>query len=168
MAIWNCEFCNAYVTDFEVHYCRNFGNQHHQSSATLPRSSSDNLVQDVDSRSALPMNYDAGWPAMGQINSSPQQSVLPNIHQRTSCEETATAEIPSPYGNANQNQYDPETSDFLFPNMAHDQGNPFKSTPLTVADQHNPMHVAEPIFFTWVSTGIRSEKYTNGSNSSMS
>ncbi|GIY74738.1 hypothetical protein CEXT_705171 [Caerostris extrusa] len=144
MAIWNCEFCNAYVTDFEVHYCRNFGNQQRQSSATLPRSSSVNLVPDIDSRSALPMNYDAGLPAIGQINSSTQQSVLPNIHQRTSCEDTATAEIPSPYGNANQNQYNPETSDFLLPNMAHVQENQSKSTPLTVADQHNPMHVAEP------------------------
>ncbi|GIY76648.1 hypothetical protein CDAR_467961 [Caerostris darwini] len=104
MAIWNCEFCNAYVTDFEVHYCKNFGNQQRQSSATLPRSSSANLVQDIDSRLSLLMNYDAGWSAMGQINSSPQQSFLPNIHQRTSCEETATAEIPSPYGNANRNQ----------------------------------------------------------------
>ncbi|GIY79098.1 hypothetical protein CDAR_582521 [Caerostris darwini] len=92
------------------------------------------------------MNCDAGWPAMGQINSSAQQSVLPNIHQRISCEETATAEIPSPYGNANQNRYNPETSDFLFPNMAHVQENPSKSTALTAAGQHNPMPVAEPCF----------------------
>ncbi|GIY26559.1 hypothetical protein CEXT_185021 [Caerostris extrusa] len=144
MTIWNCEFCNAYVTDFEVHYCRNFGNQHRQSSETPPRSSSDNLVADIDSRSALPMSYDAGWPAMGQINSSTQQSVLPNIHQRTSWEVTATAEIPSPYGNANHSQYNSDISDFMFPNMAHGQENPSKSTPFTVADQHNLMPVSEP------------------------
>ncbi|GIY30297.1 hypothetical protein CDAR_584011 [Caerostris darwini] len=83
MAIWNCEFCNAYVTDFEVHYCRNFGNKQHQSSATLPQASSANRVQDVDSISAVPMNYGAEGPATGQINSSAQQSVLPSIYQRT-------------------------------------------------------------------------------------
>ncbi|GIY05197.1 hypothetical protein CEXT_672271 [Caerostris extrusa] len=144
MAIWNCELCNAYVTDFEVHYCRSFGDQHRQSSATLPRSSSANLVQDIDSRLALPMNYDEGRSVMGQINSSAQQSVLSNIHLRTTCEETATAEIPSQFGNANQNQYNPEISDSLFPNMAHGEETPSKTTPLTEADQLNPMHVAEP------------------------
>ncbi|GIY20905.1 hypothetical protein CEXT_773961 [Caerostris extrusa] len=144
MAIWNCEFCNAYVTDFEVHYCRNFGNQYRQSSATLPRSRSANLVQDMDSRLALPSNYDEGRSVMGQINSSAQQSVLSNIHLRTTCEETATAEIPSQYGNENQNQYNPEISDSLFPNMAHGEETPSKTTPMTEADQHNPMHVAEP------------------------
>ncbi|GIY01606.1 hypothetical protein CEXT_799781 [Caerostris extrusa] len=146
MAIWNCEFCNAYVTDFEVHYCRNFGNQQRQSSATIPRSTSADLVQNIDSRSVLPMKYDAEPPVTGQINSSAQQSVLPSIHQRKGCEDAATAEIPSPYGNANQKQYHPETSDFLFPNMAHGEEKPSKSTPLTVADQNNPMHVAEPCF----------------------
>ncbi|GIY85791.1 hypothetical protein CEXT_798411 [Caerostris extrusa] len=144
MAIWNCEFCNAYVTDFEVHYCRSFGDQHRQSSATLPRSSSVNLVPDIDSRLALPRNYDEGRSVMGQINSSAQQSVLSNIHLRTTCEETATAEIPSQFGNANQNQYNPEISDSLFPNMAHGEETPSKTTPLTEADQLNPMHVAEP------------------------
>ncbi|GIY79087.1 hypothetical protein CDAR_191371 [Caerostris darwini] len=144
MAIWNCEFCNAYVTDFEVHYCRNFGNQQRQSSATLPRSSSANLVQDIDSRSALAMNCDEGRSVMGQINYSAQQSVLSDIHLRTSCEETATAEIPSQYRNANQNQYNPDISDYLFPNMAHGEETPSKTTPLTDADQHNPVHVAEP------------------------
>ncbi|GIY26553.1 hypothetical protein CEXT_184991 [Caerostris extrusa] len=144
MAIWNCEFCNAYVTDFEVHYCRNFGNQHRQSSATLPRSSFANLVQDVDSRLALPMNYEEWRSVMGQINSSGQQSVLPNIHLRTTCEETATAEIPSPYGNENQNQYNPEISDSVFPNMAQGQENQSESTPSPIADQLNPMPVAEP------------------------
>ncbi|GIY78461.1 hypothetical protein CEXT_570221 [Caerostris extrusa] len=140
MVIWNCEFCNAYIANFEVHYCRNFGNQHRQSSATLPQS----MVHNIDSRLAQPIINDAWSPDMSQINSSTPQSVLPNVHERTSCEETATAEIPSPYGKVSQSQYDPETSDFLFPNMAHGQENPSKSTPLTVADQHNPIHVAEP------------------------
>ncbi|GIY34793.1 hypothetical protein CDAR_46821 [Caerostris darwini] len=59
MEVWNCEFCKAYVTNFEVHYCSNFGNQQRQSSSSHPGSNSSNLVQDNDSRSALPMNYDA-------------------------------------------------------------------------------------------------------------
>ncbi|GIY86291.1 hypothetical protein CDAR_455261 [Caerostris darwini] len=89
MEVLNCEFCKAYVTNFEVHYCSNFGNQHRHSSASLPGSSSSNLVQDnIDSRPALPTNYDA---AMGQMNSSMQQSVLPNILRRTDYEATATA-----------------------------------------------------------------------------
>ncbi|GIY48275.1 hypothetical protein CDAR_92641 [Caerostris darwini] len=144
MEIWNCEFCNAYVTNIEVHYCRHFGNQHHQSSATLPRSSSANWVQDVDSRSTLPMNYEAPWPTTSQINSSTQQSGLPNTHQSTYCEATASAEIPFPYGIANQNQYNPKISDYLFPNIPHGEEYQYKSTPLPVADQHNPMTVAEP------------------------
>ncbi|GIY98907.1 hypothetical protein CEXT_228461 [Caerostris extrusa] len=87
MEIWNCEFCNCPVTNIEVHYCRNFGNQHRQSSATLSRSSSANWVQDVDSRSALPLTYGSGWPAVNQFNSSMHQSVLPAMHQQTYCEE---------------------------------------------------------------------------------
>ncbi|GIY67224.1 hypothetical protein CEXT_49581 [Caerostris extrusa] len=47
-----CEFCNAYIANFEVHSCRKFGNQQHQSSATLPRSSSDIKAQDIDSVSS--------------------------------------------------------------------------------------------------------------------
>ncbi|GIY47089.1 hypothetical protein CDAR_455341 [Caerostris darwini] len=127
MEIWNCEFCKAYVTNFEVHYCRNFGNQHHQSSATLPLSSSANWVQDIDSRSALPMNYDAGWPAMGQINSSTQQSFLPVMHQQTYCEEMSAAEMVSEYGVTYQNPYNPETSDILFPGRPPIEENESKS-----------------------------------------
>ncbi|GIY76233.1 hypothetical protein CDAR_430261 [Caerostris darwini] len=140
MAIWICEFCNAYVSDFEVHYCRNFGNQHRQSSATLPRPSSANRVQDVDSISAVPMNYGAE----GQINSSTQQSVLPNIYQRTDCEATETAEIQSSYGIENQSQHNPETSDFMFLYMPQVQENQSESTPSPIADRHNPIPVAEP------------------------
>ncbi|GIY30290.1 hypothetical protein CDAR_583961 [Caerostris darwini] len=103
------------VLDFEVHYCKNFTNQHRQSSATLPRSSSDNLVEDIDSRSTLPMNYGAGWPAMGQINSSTQHSFLPVMHQQTYCEGMSAAEMVSQYGVTDQNPYTNETSDFLFP-----------------------------------------------------
>ncbi|GIY47106.1 hypothetical protein CDAR_455461 [Caerostris darwini] len=129
---------------FEVHYCRNFGNQYRQSSATLPRSSSANKVQDVDSISAVPMNYGAEGPATGQINSSTQQSVLPSIYQRTDCEATETAEIQSSYGIENQSQYNPGISDFMFLYMPHDQENQSELTPSPIADQYNPMPVAEP------------------------
>ncbi|GIX83529.1 hypothetical protein CDAR_217311 [Caerostris darwini] len=144
MEIWNCEFCNTSVTNFEVHYCRNFGNQHRQSFATLPRSSSANWVQDTESRTALPMNYEARWPDMSQFNSSIQQSVLPNMHLRTDWEAAATAEISSSYGIAKYNQYNLEISDFLLPNMPHGPENQYNSTTLPNADQLNPMPVAEP------------------------
>ncbi|GIZ04310.1 hypothetical protein CEXT_319981 [Caerostris extrusa] len=99
----------------KFHYCIKFGNQHHQSSATLPRSSSSNWVPDVDSRSALLMNYHAEDPATNQINSSMQQSFLHGMDQQTYCEEMSTAEMVSQYGITDQNPYNPETSDFLFP-----------------------------------------------------
>ncbi|GIY97183.1 hypothetical protein CEXT_196051 [Caerostris extrusa] len=41
MEIRKCEFCKAYITNFEVHNCVRFGNQHRRTSATLPQRSSD-------------------------------------------------------------------------------------------------------------------------------
>ncbi|GIY33180.1 hypothetical protein CDAR_244611 [Caerostris darwini] len=40
MEIAKCEFCKAHVTNFEVHNCVEFGNQHRQSSTTLYQCSS--------------------------------------------------------------------------------------------------------------------------------
>ncbi|GIY59617.1 hypothetical protein CEXT_152991 [Caerostris extrusa] len=100
--------------------------------------------KDIDSRSALPLTYDAGRPATGRINSSAEQSVFPNIHQRSDCEATETAEIQSSNGIENQSQYNPEISDFMFLYMPQDQENQSESTPSPIADQHNPMPVAEP------------------------
>ncbi|GIY48279.1 hypothetical protein CDAR_92661 [Caerostris darwini] len=97
MDVWKCEFCNAYVANFELHYCMNFGNQHRQSSATLPHSSSGNRVQDIDVRTQ-PMHYEERRSSMNQTYSSWQQSILPNMHQRTDCEAAPATEIPSPYG----------------------------------------------------------------------
>ncbi|GIZ04516.1 hypothetical protein CEXT_267661 [Caerostris extrusa] len=94
MEFWNCEYCNAYVTNFEVHYCRNFENQH----TVRVRQPFLNLVLLTGFKMLIQdqhRHYDSGWPAMSEINSSTQQNVLPNIHQATSCEETAAAEIPS-------------------------------------------------------------------------
>ncbi|GIY74737.1 hypothetical protein CEXT_705161 [Caerostris extrusa] len=61
------------------------------------------------------MNYGAERPAMNQINSSMQQSFLPVMHQQTYCQEMSAAEMVSQYGVTDQNPYNPETSDFLFP-----------------------------------------------------
>ncbi|GIX75255.1 hypothetical protein CEXT_400831 [Caerostris extrusa] len=127
MGIRNCEFCKAYVADFEVHYCRSFGNQHRQSSATLPRSSSGDGAQDIDLRAQ--QTRDEEWsPTMNQTHSSWQYGILPNMHQRTGREETAAAEVPSPYGIKKQNKYNPATSDFLLPDWPHDQENQSRST----------------------------------------
>ncbi|GIY14483.1 hypothetical protein CDAR_514081 [Caerostris darwini] len=46
------------------------------------------------------------------------------MHQRSYCEKTAAAEIPSP----NQNPFNPEISDFVFPDMMHGHQNQTKST----------------------------------------
>ncbi|GIY01610.1 hypothetical protein CEXT_799801 [Caerostris extrusa] len=127
MEIRNCEFCNARVANFEVHSCRNFGNQPRQISATLPRSSSDNLPQDIALRTEQ-MHYEERRPSINQTYSSWQQSILPNMHQRTDCEAAAATEIPSPYEIANRNPYNPEISYFQFPNLPHDLESQSKST----------------------------------------
>ncbi|GIY69794.1 hypothetical protein CDAR_614491 [Caerostris darwini] len=122
MVIRICEFCNAYVADFEVHTCRNFGNQHRQSSATLNRSSSVDIDQDIDLRTER-MHYEVRTPSVNPTHSSWELSICPNIRQKTDCEETAAAEVSSQYGVANQNAYNPQFSDFLFPGMVHGEEN---------------------------------------------
>ncbi|GIY31444.1 hypothetical protein CDAR_547621 [Caerostris darwini] len=117
MEIPKCEFCNAYVASFEVHNCVRFGNQHRQTSTTLPQCSSGNAAGDNELKTIEEMDYEAVWPYLYQSNSSTQQNILPYIHQRTDCEQTAAAVMPSQQGVANPNPYNPETSDFLFPHI---------------------------------------------------
>ncbi|GIZ01561.1 hypothetical protein CEXT_182051 [Caerostris extrusa] len=114
MEITKCEFCEAYITNLEVHNCVRLGNQYRQTFATLPQCSSDNAagVNELEE-----MDYEALWPSLYQSNSSTQQSILPDVYQRTDWEETAAAVMPSQQGVANQNPYNPETSDFLFPHI---------------------------------------------------
>ncbi|GIZ04520.1 hypothetical protein CEXT_267681 [Caerostris extrusa] len=126
MDIRNCEFCNAYVADFEVHTCRVFGNQHRQSSATLLRSCSDYIDGDIDLRTEQ-MPYEESIPSVNQTHSSWQHSILLNMRQKTDCEETPAAEMSSQYGAANQNLHNPKISNFLFPGTVHSEENETKS-----------------------------------------
>ncbi|GIX75250.1 hypothetical protein CEXT_400801 [Caerostris extrusa] len=92
MEIRNCEFCNAYVANFEVHTCRNFRNQLRQCVATLPRSSFGNIAQDINLRTEQ-IHYEERTSSMNQRRSSWQHSIFSNIRQRTDCEETAVDDI---------------------------------------------------------------------------
>ncbi|GIZ01553.1 hypothetical protein CEXT_182011 [Caerostris extrusa] len=136
----NCEFCNAYITNFEVHSCRNVFNQHRLRNATLPRSG--NRAEGTDSRLTQRMNSGALWPTTSQINSPTQQSILPNILQLTHFEETAAAEMSSPYRIAKWNEYIPEVSDCLFANMPQVEENQSETThlqqPPEMFGQKNP------------------------------
>ncbi|GIY48481.1 hypothetical protein CDAR_585221 [Caerostris darwini] len=67
------------------------------------------------------MDYEALWPSLLQSSSSTQQNILRDIYQRTDCEETAAAVMPSQQGVANQNPYNPETSDFPFPHIQENE-----------------------------------------------
>ncbi|GIY44955.1 hypothetical protein CDAR_214131, partial [Caerostris darwini] len=125
-----CEFCNAYIANFEVHRCRKFGNQHRQSSATLPRSISDIRAPNIDSVSAQQTDSEAQWPFHNQSNSSTQQSFLPDVHQRIECGETAAAETFPHFEYTLQNQYNPDISAILFPEIPHGPENLSKSTHL--------------------------------------
>ncbi|GIY64562.1 hypothetical protein CDAR_369601 [Caerostris darwini] len=137
MEINNCEFSNTYIAKFEVHSCRKFGNQHRQSSATLPRSISDIKAQDIDSLSAQQTDYEAQWQFFSQSNSSTQQSFLREVHQRIDYGETAGTEASSQCVVTNQNLYNPENSDFLFPDWSHDQERQSESTHLQQPSEAN-------------------------------
>ncbi|GIY78232.1 hypothetical protein CEXT_631761, partial [Caerostris extrusa] len=153
MEITKCKFCNAYITNFEVHNCMRFGNQHRRTSATLPQCSSGNVAEDIELITAEEMEDEALWPfvkqsdsstlnqinqPLNQINNSRQQSIFSDIHQGIDCEETAATEMASQYGDTNQNSYNPsdyetgpsETSDYLFPDMHYIQENDLISTHL--------------------------------------
>ncbi|GIY47092.1 hypothetical protein CDAR_455371 [Caerostris darwini] len=150
MEITKCEICNAYITNFEVHNCTKFGNQHHQTSATLPQCSPGNVAGDNELITAEEMEDEALWPfvkqsdsstlnqinqPLNQINNSRQHSIFSGIHQTTDCEETTAAEMASQYGDTNPNSYIPsdyetEPSDYLFPDMRYIQENNLMSTHL--------------------------------------
>ncbi|GIY14482.1 hypothetical protein CDAR_514071 [Caerostris darwini] len=119
MEIRNCQFCNAYVTNFEIHCCKNFWKQHRGIYATIPRNSYGNLAEDIDLRTPQQMHYEARRSTTQQTNISRQQRILSNVHQPINCNETAAAEIVSQYGVTNQYRYNPQTSYFLFPAMHH-------------------------------------------------
>ncbi|GIZ04319.1 hypothetical protein CEXT_320031 [Caerostris extrusa] len=104
--------------------------------------------------------------------------------------ETAAAETFSQHAVTNRNLYNPETSDFLFPDWPHGQDRQSESTHLQPPSETNylitnqypqcsedlntehsanaPMPVAEPFFFAWVSTNVWSKTCTDASNDSSS
>ncbi|GIZ01565.1 hypothetical protein CEXT_182071 [Caerostris extrusa] len=103
------------------------------------------------------MDYEARWPSLGQSISSTQQSILPDVYQRTEYEETATAEMPSQYGMTNKIPFNPEVPDFLFPDMPHihenepiikhfkfssEASNIFRNRNSQQSDASNPEHPA--------------------------
>ncbi|GIY43361.1 hypothetical protein CDAR_600041 [Caerostris darwini] len=124
MEIKNCEFCSAYVTNFEVHICRNFANQHRRSYAPIPSSSEG--AQYINLRTQQ-MHLEENSLSMNQSNSSWQHSILPNRDQGTDCEKTAAIEVSSQFAVGNQNPYNPETSGFLFPGMPRGEENQTES-----------------------------------------
>ncbi|GIZ04312.1 hypothetical protein CEXT_320001 [Caerostris extrusa] len=119
MEITKCKYCNANVTNSEVHNCVKFGNQHRRTSATLPQCSSGNVSEDIGLITAQEMEDDALWPFV-----------------RQNCEETSAAEMYSWYDVSNQDQYNPANSDFHFPSKPYVEENEYKSV--------NLQHSSEP------------------------
>ncbi|GIZ04524.1 hypothetical protein CEXT_267701 [Caerostris extrusa] len=140
------EFCNAYVTNFEVHSCRTFGKEHRQCVVTLPRSSSGNVTQDIELRTQQ-MHYEERIPSINQTHSSWQYSIHPNMHQRTNCEETAAAEVSSQYGVANQNPFNLEISDCLSPGNAHGEENQTVTTYSLQPHENNSVIINQNLHF---------------------
>ncbi|GIY47100.1 hypothetical protein CDAR_455411 [Caerostris darwini] len=135
MDITICEFCKAYVTNFEVHNCFNLGNLHHRSYATIPQPSSANSAQNIDLRASQSMDNEARWSSMSQVNSAIQQSILIDIHQQTGYEENSADEMFIQYGVTKQNLYNTENSDFMFPALHPIQENESNSTHLQLPSE---------------------------------
>ncbi|GIY79091.1 hypothetical protein CDAR_191391 [Caerostris darwini] len=127
MEITKCEFCNAYIANFEVHDCVRYFNQYRQTSATLPQRSSTNLAEDIELITVVEMDHEAIWPSTSEYNSSIQERIISNIHQRSECEEIAAAEMSSQYEVPNYYQYNPKISDFIFPGKPSTEENKSKS-----------------------------------------
>ncbi|GIY98911.1 hypothetical protein CEXT_228491 [Caerostris extrusa] len=152
-----CEFCNAYITNSEVHNCVKFGNRHRRNSAPLPQRGYGNVAEDIELIKAEEMEDEALWPfvrqsnsstlnqinrplnqinqPLNQINNSRQQSISSDIHQLIDYKESAVAEMVSQYGDGNQNSYkrsdyETETSDCLFPDLHYIQEIDLMSTHL--------------------------------------
>ncbi|GIY53590.1 hypothetical protein CEXT_222971 [Caerostris extrusa] len=125
-----CEYCNTYVTNFEDHNCVLFGNQHRRSYANIPQNTNGNLSEDIDLSAAGHMHYEVRSSPMYQMDISRQQSIPSDMHQPINCKETAADEMVPQYGVANKYGYNPESSDFLFPDMYPFQENEPHSTHL--------------------------------------
>ncbi|GIY48256.1 hypothetical protein CDAR_487461 [Caerostris darwini] len=136
-----CEYCNTYVTKFEVHNCMKFGNQHCHNYATISQNSYGNLAEDINLSTAEQMYYEARNSPMNQMNFSRQQSILSNVNQPIYCKETAATEKVSQYGVANQYGYNPETSDFLFFDMHPFQENEPNSTQLQLLSEQSKVFI---------------------------
>ncbi|GIY11638.1 hypothetical protein CDAR_530231 [Caerostris darwini] len=112
MEIRKCEFCKAYITNFEVHNCVMFGNQHRRTSATLPQRTSDinslcgNRKENTDiSEPENPNNItDAiSLPSTSQYSSS----VTCSSERQKACKiftTTAAKESNATYGNHSEDQ----------------------------------------------------------------
>ncbi|GIY98919.1 hypothetical protein CEXT_228551 [Caerostris extrusa] len=141
MEITKCEYCNTYVTNFEVHNCVKFGDQHRPNYATIPQNSYANLAEDIDLRTAEQMYYATPRSPMNQMNISRQQSILSNVHLPIYCKETTATEMVSQHGVANQYEYNNETSDFLFPDMYPFQANVPNSTQLQLPSEEGEVFI---------------------------
>ncbi|GIY78234.1 hypothetical protein CEXT_631771 [Caerostris extrusa] len=141
MEISNCQFCNVYATNLEIHYCKNFGNKRRQCNATIPQNSDGNLAQNIDLRTEQQLHYEARSSPMNEINISRQQSILSNIHQPIYCKETKATEIVSQYSVANMYGSNPETSDILFPAMHPFQENEPNSTHLQLPSEASKVFI---------------------------
>ncbi|GIY20914.1 hypothetical protein CEXT_774031 [Caerostris extrusa] len=73
------------------------------------------------------MHLEVNSLSMNQPHSSWQHNILSNMDQGTDCEETAAAAVSSQFGVGNQNSYNPETSEFLFPGMPRGEENQTES-----------------------------------------
>ncbi|GIY53592.1 hypothetical protein CEXT_222981 [Caerostris extrusa] len=141
MEISNCQFCNVYVTNLEIHYCKNFGNKRRQCNAIIPQNSDGNLAQNIDLRTEQQLHYEARSSPMNEINISRQQSILSNIHQPIYCKETKATEMVSQYSIANMYGCNPETSNILFPAMHPFQENEPNSTHLQMPSEASKVFI---------------------------
>ncbi|GIZ01555.1 hypothetical protein CEXT_182031 [Caerostris extrusa] len=173
MEITKCKYCNAYVTNCEVHNCVKIGNQHRRSSATLPQCSSGNVSEDIGLITVDEMEEEALWPFlrqsnsstlnqinqpldqinnsrqqiifsnMHQSNSSIQQSFLFDVHQQTDCEESSAAEMYSWYDVSTHDQYNPANSDFHFPSKPSEEENEYKSVNLQQSSEPSKILISQ-------------------------
>ncbi|GIY67240.1 hypothetical protein CEXT_49661 [Caerostris extrusa] len=141
MEITKCEYCNTYVTNFEVHNCVKFGDQHRPNYATIPQNSYANLAEDIDLRTEEQMYYATPRSPMNQMNISRQQSILSNVHLPIYCKEMTATEMVSQHGVANQYEYNNETSDFLFPDMYPFRANVPNSTQLQLPSEEGEVFI---------------------------
>ncbi|GIY40204.1 hypothetical protein CEXT_71711 [Caerostris extrusa] len=78
---------------------------------------------------------------MYQMDISRQQSIPSDMHQPINCKETAADEMVPQYGVANKYGYNPESSDFLFPDMYPFQENEPHSTHLQLPSEESKVFI---------------------------